>query len=121
MFSRQERLLRPKLKAVVCAGCRLMIELAPRSSARQTEMATLALAGGVAFLAGATDVYGLAVFHDPCVSFMSGNTTMLGVSRGSGDFARSALPVPLYSRKRHFCRHDRQRFHLSGVIAESSR
>jgi uncharacterized membrane protein YoaK (UPF0700 family) len=47
------------------------------------------------FLAGATDVYGLAVLHNLFVSFMSGNTTMPGVSLGSGDFARSASIAPL--------------------------
>ena len=50
----------------------------------------LALAAGVAFLAGATDVYGLAELHDLYVSFMSGNTTMLGVALGSGHPARAA-------------------------------
>jgi len=55
-----------------------------------TETVRLALAGGMAFLAGATDVYGLAGSHNLYVSFMSGNTTMLGLSLGDGDFARSA-------------------------------
>ncbi len=50
----------------------------------------LALAAGMAFLAGATDVYGLAELHDLYVSFMSGNTTMLGVALGTGDPARAA-------------------------------
>jgi uncharacterized membrane protein YoaK (UPF0700 family) len=53
------------------------------------ERSVLALAGGMAFLAGATDVYGLAKLHDLYVSFMSGNTTQLGVSLGGGDFARA--------------------------------
>lgn len=44
----------------------------------------------MAFLAGATDVYGLAELHDLYVSFMSGNTTMLGVALGSGHPARAA-------------------------------
>jgi len=50
----------------------------------------LALAAGMAFLAGATDVYSLAELHDLYVSFMSGNTTMLGVALGTGDPARAA-------------------------------
>ncbi len=41
------------------------------------------------FLAGATDVYGLSKLHDLFVSFMSGNTTSLGVAIGSGDGARA--------------------------------
>ncbi|MBV9248706.1 MAG: DUF1275 domain-containing protein [Acetobacteraceae bacterium] len=49
----------------------------------------LPVAAGMAFLAGATDVYGLARLHDLFVSFMSGNTTMLGVALGSGDWARA--------------------------------
>jgi len=44
----------------------------------------------MAFLAGATDAYGLTILRDLYVSFMSGNTTMLGVSAGSGDGVRSA-------------------------------
>lgn len=44
----------------------------------------------MAFLAGATDVYGLAKLRDLYVSFMSGNTTMLGVALGTGDPARAA-------------------------------
>ena len=49
--------------------------------------AHLAAASGTAFLAGYTDVYGLTHFHHLFVSFMSGNTTMLGVALGRGDFA----------------------------------
>ncbi|AME27339.1 hypothetical protein AXG89_26690 (plasmid) [Burkholderia sp. PAMC 26561] len=52
-------------------------------------MSALALAGGMAFLAGATDVYGFVELHGLYVSFMSGNTTMLGMLLGSHDFARS--------------------------------
>lgn len=37
----------------------------------------LATAGGLAFLAGATDVHGLTLLHDLFVCFMSGNSTML--------------------------------------------
>ncbi len=51
--------------------------------------ADLGLAGGVAVLAGATDAYGLTLLHDVYVSFMSGNTTMLGISAGSADGARA--------------------------------
>ena len=48
--------------------------------------AHLVAAAGTAFLAGYTDVYGLAHFHHLFVSFMSGNTTMLGVALGRADF-----------------------------------
>ncbi len=57
--------------------------------------ARLALAGGMAFLAGATDVYGLSRLHDLYVSFMSGNTTSLGKAIGEGDFARAATAAGL--------------------------
>jgi uncharacterized membrane protein YoaK (UPF0700 family) len=42
------------------------------------------------FLAGATDVYGLSKLRDLFVSFMSGNTTSLGVAIGSGNTQRAA-------------------------------
>lgn len=42
----------------------------------------LGLAAGMAFLAGATDVYGLGRLGHLFVSFMSGNTTKLGVALG---------------------------------------
>jgi uncharacterized membrane protein YoaK (UPF0700 family) len=45
----------------------------------------------MALLAGATDVYGLAYLNNLYVSFMSGNTTMLGVALGSGDWTRTHL------------------------------
>jgi uncharacterized membrane protein YoaK (UPF0700 family) len=48
------------------------------------------MAGGLAFLAGATDVHGLALLHDVFVSFMSGNTTMLGMAIGKGDIGRAS-------------------------------
>ena len=44
----------------------------------------------MAFLAGATDVCGLAKLHDLFVSFMSGNTTMLGVALARHDVERFA-------------------------------
>jgi uncharacterized membrane protein YoaK (UPF0700 family) len=47
------------------------------------------MAGGLAFLAGATDVHGLTLLRDLFVSFMSGNSTMLGVAIGRGDFERA--------------------------------
>lgn len=53
------------------------------------------LAGAMTFLAGATDVYGLGYLHDLFVSFMSGNTTMLGVALGSADWARAAMIAAL--------------------------
>ena len=42
----------------------------------------LALAAGMAFLAGATDVYGLGELGHLFVSFMSGNTTKMAVALG---------------------------------------
>lgn len=57
--------------------------------------AGLALAGGMAFPAGATDVYGLSRLHDLYVSFMSGNTTSLGKAIGEGDLARAAAAAGL--------------------------
>ena len=51
------------------------------------------MAGGLAFLAGATDVHGLTLLHDLFVSFMSGNSTMLGVAIGRGDFDRAGRIV----------------------------
>jgi uncharacterized membrane protein YoaK (UPF0700 family) len=47
------------------------------------------------FLAGATDVYGLSRLRDLFVSFMSGNTTSLGVAIGSGDGGRAATAAAL--------------------------
>ena len=47
------------------------------------------MAGGLAFLAGATDVHGLTLLRDLFVSFMSGNSTMLGVAIARGDFERA--------------------------------
>ena len=55
----------------------------------------LAVAAGMAFLAGATDVTGLRLLHDLFVSFMSGNTTMLGVAIGGGDWSRSSVILGL--------------------------
>lgn len=56
--------------------------------------ASLALAGGLAFLAGATDAYGVTRMGDVFVSFMSGNTTLLALAMGSGDVARAAHIFP---------------------------
>jgi uncharacterized membrane protein YoaK (UPF0700 family) len=61
----------------------------------RTEASALALAGGMVFLAGATDVYGLSKLRDLFVSFMSGNTTSLGVAIGSGDGGRAATAAVL--------------------------
>jgi uncharacterized membrane protein YoaK (UPF0700 family) len=47
------------------------------------------MAGGLAFLAGATDVHGLTLLRDLFVSFMSGNSTMLGVAIARGDVDRA--------------------------------
>ena len=46
------------------------------AAGQRTTFSELSLAGGMAFLAGATDVYGLERLRDLFVSFMSGNTTM---------------------------------------------
>ena len=54
----------------------------------QTDLVALAIACAMAFLAGATDICGLARLHDLFVSFMSGNTTMLAFALGHGDLAR---------------------------------
>ena len=47
-------------------------------------LGALLLAGGMAFLAGATDVYGPSRLRGLFVSFMSGNTTMFGKAISSG-------------------------------------
>lgn len=44
----------------------------------------------MAFLAGATDVCGYVRLKDIFVSFMSGNTTLLGLALGHGDLGRAA-------------------------------
>ncbi len=56
---------------------------------KPTDTIQLAIAGGLAFLAGATDVHGLTLLRDLFVSFMSGNSTMLGVAIARGDFDRA--------------------------------
>ena len=58
--------------------------------ARTETLPALILAGSMAFLAGATDAYGYVELRGLYVSFMSGNTTMLGMAVGGGNFARSA-------------------------------
>jgi uncharacterized membrane protein YoaK (UPF0700 family) len=57
----------------------------------RTDMGALAIACAMAFLAGATDICGLARLHDLFVSFMSGNTTMLAFALGHGDFGRAGM------------------------------
>ena len=54
-------------------------------------LGALPLAGGMAFLAGATDIYGLSELRDGFVSFMSGNTTMLGQAINEGDMRRCGV------------------------------
>jgi uncharacterized membrane protein YoaK (UPF0700 family) len=66
-----------------------------KSGGIQAEASALVLAGGMVFLAGATDVYGLSKLHDLFVSFMSGNTTSLGVAIGSGNGERAATAAAL--------------------------
>ena len=60
------------------------------AAAGTSTVSALFLAGGMAFLAGSTDAFGFQQLRGLYVSFMSGNTTMLGMSMGSGGFARSA-------------------------------
>ena len=57
--------------------------------ARTATLPALILAGGMAFLAGATDAYGFVELRGLYVSFMSGNTTMLGMAVGGGNLTRS--------------------------------
>lgn len=52
-------------------------------------LASIALAAGMAFLAGATDIAGLVRLRDLFVSFMSGNTTLLGLALGQADLERA--------------------------------
>ena len=63
---------------------------ARRKVARTTTLPALVFAAGMAFLAGATDAYGFVELRGLYVSFMSGNTTMLGMALGGGGLARSA-------------------------------
>ncbi len=58
--------------------------------ARTATFRALVFAGGMAFLAGATDAYGFVNLQGLYVSFMSGNTTMLGMALGGGGLARAA-------------------------------
>ena len=58
---------------------------------KRTLLADLLLGAGMAFLAGATDVYGVARLHDLFVSFMSGNTTNLGIALANADWPRAGL------------------------------
>lgn len=51
----------------------------------------LPVAAATAFLAGATDIYGLTRLKDVFVSFMSGNTTLLGMALGDGHWPRAGL------------------------------
>ncbi|MBN8875801.1 MAG: DUF1275 domain-containing protein, partial [Rhodospirillales bacterium] len=59
---------------------------APIPAAR---LPSIALAAGMAFLAGATDIAGLVRLRDLFVSFMSGNTTLLGLALGQADLPRA--------------------------------
>ena len=65
------------------------MNMATSAARHSPRPSAIAVAGGMAALAGATDVYGLGTLHDLYVSFMSGNTTMLGVALGQGDWSRS--------------------------------
>jgi uncharacterized membrane protein YoaK (UPF0700 family) len=98
------------LAAVVSVQCRLLLrsfsenggspahETQPNMKADEktgtdggSTLGALLLAGGMAFLAGATDVYGLSRLRDLFVSFMSGNTTMLGKAISDGDMRRCGV------------------------------
>jgi uncharacterized membrane protein YoaK (UPF0700 family) len=57
----------------------------------RTDMAAPAIACAIAFLAGATEICGLARLHDLFVSFMRGNTTMLAFALGRGDLAPAGM------------------------------
>ena len=61
----------------------------------RSALAAFPLAGATAFLAGATDVCGLGVLRDLFVSFMSGNTTLLGIALGQGDWTRAGTIIGL--------------------------
>lgn len=54
-----------------------------------------AIAASMAFLAGAADVDGLERLHGLFVSFMSGNTTLLGIAIGRADWPRVGLIASL--------------------------
>ncbi|MBV9811718.1 MAG: DUF1275 family protein [Acetobacteraceae bacterium] len=68
-----------------------MANLTALLASRRATFGDLAFAGGLAFLAGATDFAGFSRLGNLFVSFMSGNTTMLGIAIGGGDGARAAL------------------------------
>lgn len=57
----------------------------------EAEAVALLVVWWLAALAGAVDACGIAVLNDLYVSFMSGNTTSLGVAIGVGDWARVRL------------------------------
>src|SRR6201995_4244146 len=65
--------------------------LGPAPAGRPDAVRGLSIAAALAFLAGATDVYGLAQLRGIFVSFMSGNTTLLGMALGHHDWMRAAL------------------------------
>ncbi len=75
---------RPEYSAIVKAGEKTGTD-------GGNPLGALPLAGGMAFLAGATDVYGLSTLRDEFVSFMSGNTTMLGQAISEGDMRRCGV------------------------------
>lgn len=61
------------------------------ASSDRNALTAFPLAAGMASLAGATDAYGLSFLRDLFVSFMSGNTTSLGVALGQGNWGRAGL------------------------------
>ena len=77
-----------------CPCCRCRGVSVTRLSDRGA-LASFSLAASLASLAGATDVYGVGLLQDLFVSFMSGNTTLLGVALGQGDRVRFRLIVGL--------------------------
>jgi uncharacterized membrane protein YoaK (UPF0700 family) len=74
--------------AVPPQGSTVAMSRAAVAPIARTDAVAFAIACGMAFLAGATDVCGFARLRDLFVSFMSGNTTMLGFAIGHGDIGR---------------------------------
>jgi uncharacterized membrane protein YoaK (UPF0700 family) len=61
------------------------------SNDENVHISNLLIAGSLAFLAGARDVYGLAKLHNVYVSFHERQHDMLGIALGHQDWARAGL------------------------------